>query len=108
VVMILACGGGGKQAGPPQQEVDAEDSTQPADQVADISNDADEGETGTDGKNYKYDATTKSFYYRDAAGKTVHVNGYTRKDGTYVKPHDRAAPGAGKVGGKGGKGGKGK
>lgn len=24
--------------------------------------------------------------------KTVHVEGYYRKDGTYVKPHDRAAP----------------
>jgi len=24
--------------------------------------------------------------------KTVHVNGYTRKDGTYVRPHDRSAP----------------
>jgi hypothetical protein len=27
--------------------------------------------------------------------KTVHVNGYTRKNGTYVAPHDRAAPGNG-------------
>jgi hypothetical protein len=24
--------------------------------------------------------------------KTVHVNGYYRKDGTYVKPHYRSAP----------------
>jgi hypothetical protein len=24
--------------------------------------------------------------------KTVHVNGYTRKDGTYVAPYDRRAP----------------
>lgn len=28
-------------------------------------------------------------------GKTVHVSGYTRKDGTVVRPHDRAAPGMG-------------
>lgn len=30
-----------------------------------------------------------------SAGKTVHVNGYSRKDGTYVQSHDRAAPGHG-------------
>jgi septal ring factor EnvC (AmiA/AmiB activator) len=30
-----------------------------------------------------------------ARGKDVHVNGYTRKDGTYVRPHDRSAPGSG-------------
>jgi hypothetical protein len=28
-----------------------------------------------------------------AAGRTVHVNGYTKKDGTYVAGYDRAAPG---------------
>jgi hypothetical protein len=28
-----------------------------------------------------------------ADGGTVHVRGYTRKDGTYVRPYDRAAPG---------------
>ncbi len=27
------------------------------------------------------------------AGKDVHVKGYTRKDGTYVPPHTRSAPG---------------
>jgi hypothetical protein len=27
------------------------------------------------------------------AQKTVHVGGYTRRDGTYVRPHDRRAPG---------------
>ena len=26
------------------------------------------------------------------SGGTVHVKGYTRKDGTYVKPHTRSAP----------------
>lgn len=30
-----------------------------------------------------------------SSGKSVHVSGYTRKDGTYVAPHDRAAPGSG-------------
>jgi hypothetical protein len=68
-----------------------------------VDKDADAGETSADGRNYKYDPTARTFYYLDAAGKTVHVNGYYRKDGTYVQPHDRAAPGAGKVGGKGGK-----
>ncbi|AWG25595.1 hypothetical protein [Flavobacterium kingsejongi] len=28
-----------------------------------------------------------------SAGKSVHVKGYTRKDGTYVKPHTRSSPG---------------
>jgi hypothetical protein len=28
----------------------------------------------------------------DAAQKTVHVKGYTKKDGRKVKPHDRTAP----------------
>lgn len=28
-------------------------------------------------------------------GPRVHVRGYTRKDGTYVAPHDRAYPGSG-------------
>src|SRR3954468_2803719 len=26
-------------------------------------------------------------------GRTVHVNGYTRSNGTYVAPHNRSAPG---------------
>jgi hypothetical protein len=30
--------------------------------------------------------------YVEAAQKTVHVKGYTKKDGTVVKPHDRKAP----------------
>ncbi len=30
-----------------------------------------------------------------AGGKSVHVQGYTRKDGTYVAPHMRSAPGSG-------------
>jgi hypothetical protein len=29
----------------------------------------------------------------DRSGKPVHVEGYTKKNGTYVAPHDRAAPG---------------
>jgi hypothetical protein len=29
------------------------------------------------------------------SSKTVHVSGYHRADGTYVHPHDRAAPGQG-------------
>jgi hypothetical protein len=30
---------------------------------------------------------------KSSTSKTVHVKGYTRKDGTYVPPYDRAAPG---------------
>lgn len=29
-------------------------------------------------------------------GKTVHVEGYYRKDGTYVHPYNRAPPGSGR------------
>lgn len=29
---------------------------------------------------------------RTSSGRVVHVRGYTRKDGTYVPPHDRTAP----------------
>ena len=32
-----------------------------------------------------------------AGGKTVHVNGYIRKDGTYVHSYNRAAPGTASV-----------
>jgi TolA-binding protein len=31
-----------------------------------------------------------------ATGGSVQVHGYTRKNGTYVQPHNRAAPGSGK------------
>ncbi|QPH37906.1 hypothetical protein [Pedobacter endophyticus] len=34
-------------------------------------------------------STTKS---TGSSGGTVHVKGYTRKDGTYVRPHTRSAP----------------
>lgn len=30
---------------------------------------------------------------KDSTNKTVHVKGYYRKDGTYVAPYDRSAPG---------------
>jgi hypothetical protein len=30
---------------------------------------------------------------KDSSSKTVHVKGYYRKDGTYVAPYDRRAPG---------------
>lgn len=36
-------------------------------------------------------------------GKDVRVRGYTRRDGTYVRPHTRSAPGRG-AGGRGGRG----
>lgn len=32
---------------------------------------------------------------KSSSTKTVHVKGYHRKDGTYVPPYDRAAPGSG-------------
>jgi len=35
--------------------------------------------------------TTRNSSTRSSGG-TVHVKGYTRKDGTYVRPHTRSAP----------------
>lgn len=35
----------------------------------------------------------RSSYRSSASTGTVHVRGYTRKDGTYVRPHTRRAPG---------------
>lgn len=35
---------------------------------------------------------SKSTYSGVGSGGTVHVKGYTRKDGTYVRPHTRSAP----------------
>jgi hypothetical protein len=39
-------------------------------------------------------ATTSSSNYTtpSSSGNTVQVNGYYRKDGTYVRPHTRSAP----------------
>ena len=36
---------------------------------------------------------TKSGSHGSSSGGTVHVHGYYRKDGTYVHPYDRSAPG---------------
>src|SRR5229473_548772 len=36
---------------------------------------------------------SKSSKSKSAKDKSVHVRGYTRKDGTYVAPYDRSAPG---------------
>lgn len=36
----------------------------------------------------------KTHKSKTSANKSVHVRGYTRKDGTYVAPHYRSAPGA--------------
>lgn len=47
--------------------------------------------------NYKsagsYNTSTPSYNYTPgtSSGGTVHVKGYTRKDGTYVRPHTRSA-----------------
>ncbi|MDR6489943.1 hypothetical protein J2799_004493 [Chryseobacterium vietnamense] len=43
------------------------------------------GSYNTSTPSYKYTPSTSS-------GGTVHVKGYTRKDGTYVRPHTRSAP----------------
>src|SRR4029077_9170939 len=36
---------------------------------------------------------SKSSKSKSTKNKSVHVRGYTRKDGTYVAPYDRSAPG---------------
>jgi hypothetical protein len=44
--------------------------------------------------NYPPPATSASSYSNSStnSGGTVHVNGYYRKDGTYVRPYTRSAP----------------
>jgi len=37
-------------------------------------------------------AVTPTGYVPAGGDKTVHVKGYTRKDGTHVQPHTRSAP----------------
>ncbi|ROI05044.1 MULTISPECIES: hypothetical protein [unclassified Chryseobacterium] len=41
-----------------------------------------------------YNNPTSSYNYTPStsSGGTVHVKGYTRKDGTYVSPHTRSSP----------------
>lgn len=53
----------------------------------------------TSGSNYQNNSvgrTSSSGNYSSppstSSGKTVQVKGYTRKDGTYVRPHTRSAP----------------
>jgi hypothetical protein len=46
-------------------------------------------ETTTNHTRARYNTSSNS---TPSAGKKVHVKGYTRKDGTYVKPHTRSAP----------------
>jgi hypothetical protein len=40
-----------------------------------------------------YSHPPKTVSSKPKASKTIHVRGYTRKDGTYVAPYDRSAPG---------------
>ena len=42
--------------------------------------------------------SSKSHSSKPKAPKTVHVRGYTRKDGTYVAPYDRSAAGTANAG----------
>lgn len=42
--------------------------------------------------NNSYSQSYKTRATKTSSGGTVHVKGYTRKDGTYVKPHTRSAP----------------
>jgi hypothetical protein len=53
------------------------------------------GHTGSHSSK-QYSTKTHSSRTKDATkNKSVHVRGYTRKDGTYVAPYDRSAPGTG-------------
>lgn len=40
----------------------------------------------------KKSSGTSSYSTSNSGSGTVHVKGYYRKDGTYVKPHNRSAP----------------
>jgi hypothetical protein len=46
-------------------------------------------------------SVSHSSHASSSGSRTVHVSGYTRKDGTYVHAYDRSAPGARIVGGSG-------
>ena len=55
--------------------------------------------TFKDGNGYTYSQIANSLYgggkktsTSKSSGGPVQVKGYTRKDGTYVKPHTRSAP----------------
>lgn len=56
--------------------------------------------TFNDDAGYSYNQVSNSTYgggisskkSSTSSGGTVHVKGYTRKDGTYVRPHTRSAP----------------
>lgn len=37
-------------------------------------------------------SSSSSYSSKSSSGGSVHVKGYTRKDGTYVRPHTRSAP----------------
>jgi hypothetical protein len=52
---------------------------------------AQKGSRGGSGSKSSSKSSTSS---KSSGAKTVHVKGYTRKDGTYVPPYDRAVPGS--------------
>lgn len=56
--------------------------------VASVGTSADAGRGG--GRSTAYRSSRSK-----SSGGAVHVRGYTRKDGTYVRPHTRSAPGSG-------------
>ncbi|AQX10870.1 hypothetical protein [Elizabethkingia meningoseptica] len=43
-------------------------------------------------KTYKKPTSSYDYTPNTSSSGTVHVKGYTRKDGTYVSPHTRSAP----------------
>lgn len=42
--------------------------------------------------NSQVNYSSPSYYTPSSGAKTIQVKGYTRKDGTYVRPHTRSAP----------------
>jgi len=51
------------------------------------------GSSGRSSGHSKAAKAPKAKKSKSKGNKTVHVNGYTRKDGKYVAPYDRSAPG---------------
>ncbi len=45
------------------------------------------------GSRHSSSSSSSSSHRSSSSSKPVHVRGYTKKDGTYVAPHDRSAPG---------------
>jgi hypothetical protein len=81
LVGLVALGTGALNAAPAQKKAAAATSTHRSG-----------GHSAVSGSAHSSAGPQKKCSGKATAGKTTHVKGYTRKDGTYVAPHERRAP----------------